>query len=85
MHSYVDKLFKEVNNSKILERTVVKGDTAILADNLELINEIGSENEHSYSEQQFEISPQSMKISLNDTNIRYKRLNFASNEKPIHH
>jgi len=56
MHNYVDKLFKEVNSSKVLDRSS-KSDISEDGDhqcrefeqhNLEAIGELGSENEHSY-------------------------------------
>ena len=51
MHTYVDKLFKEVNTSKILDRSIkseMSDDDALSKADLAAINELGIENEHSF-------------------------------------
>lgn len=50
MHQYVDKLFKEVSASKVLDRTLKSEESEVEehSQKLDPINEIGSENEHSY-------------------------------------
>lgn len=48
MHTYVDKLFKDVNNSKILDRSMKSDISEDDIADLDAINELGSENEHSF-------------------------------------
>jgi hypothetical protein len=80
MHHFVDKLFKEVSTSKVLERnSAAKSDFSGCSlveeeqsQNLEAIHELNSENEHSHigKLQQEKICPGSiLKAKDNDFNI----------------
>ncbi len=80
MHTFVDKLFKEVSTSKVLERnSAAKSDRSGISgieeepsQNLESINELCSENEHSYigkvpTKEQEEIKARSILKAKRDT------------------